>query len=179
MNRRPTSNVNPRVMALRAERHILVMRGQKVMLDADLAVLYGVATGRLNEQVRRNLARFPADFMFQLSKEEVALLRSQSAISSRNWGGRRHLPYVFTEQGVAMLSSVLRSERAIQANIAIMRAFVSLREMLSSHRDLARRLDEMEKRYDASFKAVFEAIRALIEAPLPTKRTIGFRHTQS
>src|SRR5579875_1408688 len=126
----------------RIERRILLIRGQKVMLDANLAELYGVTTKRLNEQVRRNIDRFPDDFMLKLTREEVEALRSQFATSS-SWGGRRYNPLAFTEQGVAMLSGVLRSQRAVQVNIAIMRAFVKLREMLASHRDLARRLDEM------------------------------------
>jgi len=146
-----------------------------VLLDADLARLYGVTTGRLNEQVRRNHDRFPGDFMFELSAEEAAVLRSQSATSKKGRGGRRYRPYVFTEQGVAMLSSVLRSARAVQVNIAIMRAFVSLREMLASHRELAARLEQMDKTYDAQFKVVFDAIRALIEAPPASARRIGFR----
>ncbi len=141
------------------ERKIYLIRGHKVMLDNDLAELYGVPTKRLNEQVRRNLRRFPDDFMFQLTDEEAVILRSQFATSKR--GGRRYLPYVFTEQGVAMLSTVLNSERAIEVNIAIMRVFVKLREMISSHKDLAKRLDDLEKKYDAQFKVVFDAIRQL------------------
>ena len=167
----------------RIERRILLIRGQKVMLDADLADLYGVATRRLNEQVRRNIDRFPADFMFQLTREEFeemrshfghAGLRSQIATSNAERGGRRYRPYAFTEQGVAMLSSVLRSPRAVQVNIAIMRAFVKLREILGSHRDLARRLDEMESKYDAQFKAVFDAIRELMTPPEKPRKQIGF-----
>jgi hypothetical protein len=159
----------------RAERLILLIRGHKVLLDADLARLYGVTTGRLNEQVRRNLDRFPDDFMFELTVDEAAALRSQSATSKKGRGGRRYRPLAFTEQGVAMLSSVLRSPRAVHVNIAIMRAFVSLREMLASHRDLAARLEQMEKTYDAQFKVVFDAIRALIEAPPGSTLKIGFR----
>jgi hypothetical protein len=176
----------------RVERRILLIRSQKVMLDADLAELYGVTTKRLNEQVRRNVDRFPEDFMFQLTDVEMAalrsqsaasnegqdeesVLRSQSATSNEGRGGRRYRPYAFTEQGVAMLSSVLRSPRAVQVNIAIMRAFVKLREMLASHRDLARRLEEMEERYDAQFKDVFDAIRELMEPPEKPRPRIGFR----
>ena len=122
----------------RIERLILLVRGHKVMLDVDLAVLYGVTTKRLNEQVRRNRSRFPADFMFQLTSEEVKSLRSQLATSKQGRGGRRYAPYVFTEQGVAMLSTVLNSERAIHVNIEIMKAFVRLREILASHKDLAK-----------------------------------------
>ncbi len=143
----------------RIERSILLIRGHKVMLDSDLAELYGVATKRLNEQVRRNLSRFPEDFMFQLTEPETQLLRSQIATSKEGRGGRRYLPYAFTEQGVAMLSSVLNSERAIKVNIEIMRAFVRLRRMLASHADLARKLDALERKYDTQFKVVFEAIR--------------------
>jgi hypothetical protein len=157
----------------RIERRILLIRGQKVMLDADLAHLYGVSTKRFNEQVRRNLTRFPPDFMLQLSHAEFDDLRSQFATSS-SWGGRRHLPLAFTEQGVAMLSSVLRSERAVQVNIAIMRAFVKLRGILASHEGLARKLDEMEKKYDAQFKMVFETLRELMAPPAKPRRRIGF-----
>ncbi len=142
----------------RIERLILLIHGHKVMLDSDLAELYGVTTKRLNEQVRRNLSRFPDDFMFQLTESEAHLLRSQFATSKEGRGGRRYLPYAFTEQGVAMLSSVLNSERAIKANIEIMRAFVRLRQILASHADLARKLEALEKKYDAQFKVVFEAI---------------------
>jgi phage regulator Rha-like protein len=155
------------------ERKIYLIRGQKVMLDSDLAKLYGVTTKRLNEQVRRNLKRFPSDFMFQLSNEEAVSLRSQFATSKR--GGRRYLPYAFTEQGVAMLSTVLNSERAIEVNIQIMRAFVKLREIIASNKALAKRLDELESKYDEQFKAVFDAIRELMTPPEPKKRKIGFR----
>jgi hypothetical protein len=178
VSRHAQTAVETTLVAARAERRILFLRGHKVMLDGDLAALYGVPTKRLNEQVRRNQGRFPEDFMFRLTAKEDRALRSQSATSKRR-GGRRYVMYAFTEQGVAMLSSVLRSERAVQVNIAIMRTFVKLREMLSSHRDLARRLDEMETRYDAKFRVVFDAIRALIESPVPSKRTIGFRPTAS
>ena len=144
------------------------------MLDSDLAELYGVTTKRLNEQVRRNLSRFPDDFMFQLTESETRLLRSQIATSKEGRGGRRYLPYAFTEQGVAMLSSVLNSERAIKANIEIMRAFVRLRQILASHADLARKLEALEKKYDAQFKVVFDAIRELMKPPESKKRPIGF-----
>jgi len=158
----------------RIEKAILLVRGQKVMLDADLAALYGVETRVLVQAVKRNIDRFPEDFMFQLSQEEFAVLRSQSVTSS-DWGGRRYPPYAFTEQGVAMLSSVLRSQRAIQVNIEIMRAFIRLRQMLASHAELARKLDALEKKYDAQFKEVFEAIRQLTTPPQPKRRAIGFR----
>jgi predicted restriction endonuclease len=144
------------------------------MLDADLAGLYGVTTKRLNEQVRRNRSRFPDDFMFQLTAEEVLSLRSQIATSKQGRGGRRYAPLVFTEQGIAMLSTVLNSERAIQVNIEIMRAFVRLQEMIATHRDLARKLETLEKKYDAQFKVVFDAIRELMTPPESKKRKIGF-----
>jgi hypothetical protein len=154
-------------------RRIHIIRGHRVMLDADLAKLYGVSTKRLNEAIRRNAARFPEDFMFQMKEEEADNLRSQFA-TSKSWGGRRYLPYVFTEQGVAMLSSVLNSEQAIQVNIAIMRAFVRMRQLLVSHEELARTVDALEKKYDAQFRVVFDAIRALMEPTKPPRRRIGF-----
>lgn len=157
------------------EKKIYLIRGQKVMLDSDLAELYGVATKVLLQAVKRNSNRFPSDFMFQLNYQEVASLRSQIVTSKTGRGGRRYLPYVFTEQGVAMLSTVLNSERAIQVNIAIMRAFVKLREMIASHKDLAKRLDELEKKYDAQFRVVFDAIRQLMAQPEPKEKKIGFR----
>jgi hypothetical protein len=156
------------------ERRILLIRGQKIMLDSVLAELYGVETKVFNQTVRRNLDRFPKDFMFQLTKAESRTLRSQFVTSKKGPGGRRYLPLAFTEQGVAMLSSVLRSGRAVQVNVAIMRAFVKLREMLSSHHDLARRLNDMEKKYDAQFKVVFDAIRELMRPPAKPPRKIGF-----
>jgi hypothetical protein len=158
------------------ERRIYLVRKQKVMLDSDLAELYGVETFNLNKAVKRNIDRFPDDFMFQLSPEEAESLRFQigmSKVSGR--GGRRYLPYAFTEQGVAMLSSVLRSERAVQVNIAIMRAFVKLREMLATHKDLSQKLEALEKKYDRQFKVVFDAIRQLMKPENPPKeRRIGF-----
>lgn len=157
------------------EQKILLIKGQKVMLDSDLAALYGVTTKRLNEQVRRNVKRFPVDFMYQLSREEFESLKSHFATSSSSsWGGRRTRPYVFTEQGIAMLSSVLNSDRAIEVNIQIMRTFVKLREMMSSHKDLARKLAELEKKYDGQFQIVFEAIRQLIAVEEKPKRKIGY-----
>lgn len=157
------------------EKHILLIRGQKVILDNDLARLYGVPTKRLNEQVRRNFKRFPSDFMFELTAEEDQILRSQIATSRLRHGGRRYRPLAFTEQGVAMLSSVLNSERAIQVNIAIMRAFVRLRQILATHKALAKKLEEMESKYDEQFRAVFEAIRELMTPPEPARRQMGFR----
>ena len=159
----------------RIEQTILLIRGHNVMLDSDLAQLYGVTVGRLNEAVKRNEDRFPSDFMFQLTKAELEHLKSQIAISSSTWGGRRHAPYVFTEQGVAMLSSVLRGKRAIEVNIAVMRTFVRLREMISSNKVLARRLTDLEKKYDGQFRVVFEAIRKLMAEPATKSRRIGFK----
>jgi hypothetical protein len=155
------------------EQKILLIKGQKVMLDSDLAALYGVTTKRLNEQVRRNLKRFPADFMYQLSREEFESLKSHFATSS-SWGGRRTRPFVFTEQGISMLSSILNSDRAIEVNIQIMRTFVKLREIMLSHKDLTKKLNELEKKYDGQFQIVFEAIRQLIEQPEKPKRKIGY-----
>ena len=153
---------------------ILIIRGKRVMLDSDLAALYGVKTGRLNEQVKRNIKRFPDDFMFQLTKEEALNLISHFATS--NWGGIRKLPNVFTQEGVAMLSSVLNSERAIMVNIQIMRAFTQLRRMLLTNVNLKHKIEEMEKKYDKQFLVVFQAIKQLLEpAPAPRpKRIVGF-----
>lgn len=156
------------------EKRIYLIRGQKVMLDEDLAQLYEVPTKRLNEQVRRNLRRFPSDFMFRLSPKETRFLRSQFATSKKGRGGRRYIPFAFTEQGIAMLSTVLNSERAIHVNIAIMRAFVKLRQILASHAELARKLAELEKKYDRQFKVVFDAIRQMMAPPEKPKRRIGF-----
>jgi phage regulator Rha-like protein len=158
------------------EQKIFLIRGHKVMLDSDLAKLYGVAPKRLNEQVKRNKKRFPRDFMFQLTKEEDESLRSQFAtLKSGRGKHRKYRPYVFTEQGVAMLSSVLNSERAIQVNIEIMRTFTKLRTMLAEHKDLKRKLTALEKKYDKQFKIVFEAIYELMEPPAKKKSKIGFR----
>jgi len=160
------------------EGHIFLVRGQKVMLSTHLAELYEVESRLLVQAVKRNIDRFPPDFMFQLNAEEYANLKSQIVISS--WGGpRRAAPYAFTEQGVAMLSSVLRSKRAVNVNIAIMRTFVRLRQMIASNEDLARKLADLEKRYDAQFRAVFDAIRQLMAPQQPPKRRpIGFKHDQ-
>jgi phage regulator Rha-like protein len=156
------------------EKKILFLRSEKVMLDSDLAELYGVQTKELNRAVKRNLDRFPQDFMFQLSPDEINGLRFHFG-TSKGRGGRRYLPYVFTEQGVAMLSSVLKSKRAVQVNIEIMRAFVRLREMIASNKELASRLNELEKKYDRQFKAVFDAIRELMAPTKTTVRRIGFQ----
>jgi hypothetical protein len=161
------------VPAERIERAILLIRGQKVMLSTDLAELYSVEPRVLVQALKRNIERFPEDFMFQLSQSEFSNLKSQIVMS--RWGGQRHPPYAFTEQGVAMLSSVLRSKRAVRVNIEIMRAFVRLRRILASHKELARKLDELEKKYDAHFKVVFDAIRELMApAEPPPRRRIGF-----
>jgi hypothetical protein len=162
----------------RIEDTILLIRGQKVMLDRDLALLYGVTTFNLNKAVKRNVDRFPADFMFQLTAAEVENLRFHFGISSSAHGGRRYLPYAFTEQGVAMLSGVLRSPRAVQVNVAVMRAFVSLREALSLHKDLAHKLAELERKiegHDDAIRSLFEAIRQLMAPPTPgPHKEIGF-----
>jgi hypothetical protein len=157
----------------RVEKAILMIRGERVMLDSDLADLYGVETKALVRAMKRNAERFPTDFMFQLSFQEFTDLRSQIGTSS--WGGRRTPPYAFTEQGVAMLSGLLHSKRAIDANIAIMRTFVRLRQMLLAHKDLARKIDALERKYDGQFEVVFQAIRELMEPPAPKKKgRIGF-----
>ena len=177
--------MKPDALALQAEQNILLIRKQRVMLSHDLARLYGVETKVLNQAVKRNEERFPEDFMFQLSAQEWEDLKRRFGISSASnlksqivtssWGGaRRAAPYAFTEQGVAMLSSVLRSPRAVQANIAIMRAFVRLREMLLTNADLARKLADLERKYDSQFKAVFDAIRQLMAPPQPSRPEIGF-----
>ena len=155
------------------ERTILLIRGHKVMLDKDLAELYSVTTSNLNKAVSRNIDRFPDDFMFRLSEEEFKNLKFHFGTSS--WGGTRKLPRAFTEQGVAMLSSVLHSKRALQVNVEIMRTFVRLRQMLASNAGLARKLATLEKKYDAQFKVVFDAIRSLMTPPEKPKSRIGFR----
>ena len=158
----------------RLEKAIYLVRGERVMLDRDLALLYGVETKTLNQAVKRNLQRFPLDFMFQLTDDEVETLRCQIGTSNEGRGGRRYLPYVFTEQGVGMLSSVLNSDRAIAVNIAIIRGFVKLRRLFLSNTELAGRLDELESKYDKQFKVVFDAIRKLMETPVPGRKEIGF-----
>lgn len=153
---------------------ILLLRGQKVMLDRDLAALYGVPTKALKQAVKRNAGRFPDDFMFVLTPEELTEWRSQFVTSKSDRMGLRHPPMAFTEQGVAMLSSVLNSERAIRVNIAIMRAFVELRQLLATHEDLARKLAELERKYDRQFRIVFDAIRELMRPLEPPHKQIGF-----
>ena len=170
---RPASSPKPENLA----GLIVLLRGEKVLLSQHLAGLYGVSVSALNQAVQRNIGRFPDDFMFQLSDKEFAGLKSQIVISNRG-GLRRALPYAFTEQGVAMLSSVLRSERAVEVNIAIMRTFVQLRRLMDSNRDLARRIEALEKRYDEQFSTVFDAIKRLIaeddSRKSRPKRGIGF-----
>ena len=151
---------------------IYLIRNQKVMLDRDLAELYGVETKVLKQAVRRNIKRFPDDFMFELSRDEFKNLRSQFVTSS--WGGARYSPMAFTEQGVAMLSSVLNSDRAIQVNVQIMRVFTQLRQMLSTHVELKKKIEAMEKKYDENFKIVFEAIKQLLDNEERPKRRIGY-----
>lgn len=165
------SNIVPQEII---ETKIILIRGKKVMLDKDLAQLYGVETKALKRAVRRNVDRFPDDFMFQLSTEEYnELLRYQFGTLKRGQHSK-YLPYAFTENGVAMLSSVLNSHRAVQVNIQIMRTFTKLREMLMTHKDLKKKIEAMEKKYDYQFKIVFDAIKELLEPPIKTKKKIGF-----
>ena len=177
-----TSEVAPAAVV---ESRILLIRGQKVLLDSDLAALYQVETKALNRAVRRNQDRFPEDFMFQLTSEELESLRCQFGTSNESRGGRRYFPYAFTEQGIAMLSGILNSTRAVQVNIAIMRTFVRLRQLLATHEELARRLDQLEWRQseqDGLVQYVFETIQNLIEAPaepVVAKRGIGFPTSRS
>lgn len=163
---------NPIIKQENIVSQIHFIRGEKIILDVDLAILYGVETKQLTRAVRRNIERFPIDFMFQLSADEMKILRSQFGTSS--WGGRRYRPYAFTEQGVAMLSGILKSKRAIEVNVEIMRTFVKLRQWLSSHKELERKLDSMEKKYDGQFKVVFEAIRLLMKEEVKPKHKLGF-----
>ena len=186
----PSSTLPEPALQLRISRHILLLREQRVMLDAELAALYGVETKVLVQAIKRNIERFPTDFMFQLSAEEFANLRSQFVTSSSGYGGRRYAPYAFTEQGVAMLSSVLNSPRAIAINIEIMRAFVQVRATLATHQDLAKQLSELQDKTESlamshetfsrntrnQLKQVFETLRELMTPPEPNKRPIGFVH---
>ena len=167
-----------RVTSDRIASMIHVIRDEKVMLDSDLAKLYGVSTKRLNEQVKRNIERFPVDFMFQLTNDELDNLRSQLATSS-SWGGRRYPPYVFTEHGVVMLASVLDTKIAVQSSIQVVRAFIYLRKMLVSHDKLAKNLDTLERKYDSQFKVVFDAIRQLMTPSESPQRRIGFRKNKN
>ena len=159
---------------IRVERTIRLIRGDKVILDEDLAELYGIETKNLVKAVKRNLDRFPVDFMFQLTNQEFKDLKFQIGTASQ-WGGRRTPPYAFSEQGVAMLSSVLNSPRAVQVNIEIMRTFVHLRKILASHADLAERLEQLELKYDKQFRVVFDAIRQMMKPEKPKKEPIGFK----
>ena len=169
MPKKPTS-----VSSERIEKSILTLRGQRVILDADLAEIYGVTTTRLNQQVRRNRERFPDDFAYSLTRQEVTHLMLQNATSSSGHGGRRKLPLVYTEFGAVMAANVLNSPTAIQASILVVRAFVRMREMLSVHAELSHKIDEMEKKYDAQFKVVFDAFRKLMDSPKTPRRQIGF-----
>jgi hypothetical protein len=168
--------MSSRLPLARIARSILIVRDARVMIDEDLATLYGVETRALNQAVARNRARFPADFAFRLTRTEAASLRSQTVILDAGRGQhRKYRPWAFTEQGVAMLSSVLRSPRAVSVNVQIMRAFIQFRRLADSNADLVRRLDAIETRYDGQFRRVFEAIRALIQPPAVRARRIGFR----
>ena len=171
----PKPNKTDLIPAASIEKKIMLLRGQKVMLDSDLAALYGVETKALNRAVKRNRERFPDDFMLQLEPQELTNLMFQFGTSSYGHGGRRKPAYAFTEQGVAMLSSVLHSPRAVSVNIEIMRAFVRIRQWLASNVELAHKLAELEKKYDVQFKAVFDAIRELMRPPEPTRKRIGFK----
>lgn len=169
--------MKPLVPVESIQQQIYLIRGHRVMLDRDLADLYQVTTKRLNEQVKRNPYRFPEDFMFQLSHNEASSLRSQIATSKKGRGGRRYLPYVFTEQGVAMLSSILQSRQAVEVNIAIMRTFVHLRQVISLHRDLARRIAAQEKKTEGLtdyVQKMFDLIQPLLDGPVKPIKKIGF-----
>ena len=161
------------------QKSILILRGHRVLLDSDLASIYGVATKYLNQQVRRNLDRFPEDFMFQLSEIEEENLSFQIGISKKGRGGRRYLPHVFTEHGALMLASILNSKIAVAASIQVVRAFISLRKMLASHVELARKLDSLERKYDHQFKVVFDAIRELTLIPEQPRKRIGIKQDDS
>ncbi len=167
--------MKPMLIAKIIERKIYLVRGQKVMLDSDLAELYDVTTKRLNEQVRRNSDRFPADFMFQLSSDEFESLRSHFATLKQGRGyHRKYLPYAFTEHGALMAASVLNTSRAVEVSLYVVRVFVKLREMIATHKDLAKKLEELERKYDSQFRVVFDAIRALVAEPELKEKKIGF-----
>jgi len=170
-----TKGINPKMPIPQEviQSKIFIIRGKKVMLDRDLAELYGVETKYLTRQVRRNKERFPNEFLVTLTRQEVSILRCQIGTSS--WGGQRYLPYAFTEHGILMLSSILNSKRAIQVNIQIMKTFIQLREMLASHKELRQKIEEMEKKYDHQFKVIFKAIKELLKPPQKLKEPIGFR----
>lgn len=189
-NHNATSKAAERLSAEGIECRILVLRGEKVLLDADLAALYGVSTGRFNEQVKRNRGRFPADFVFQLTDHELRALRSQFAISNDGIGrgGRRYLPLAFTEHGAIMAATILNAPRAVEVSVYVVRAFVRLREVLATHKDFAKKLEQLERKTEAlsiehdqlavntraQFREVIEALRALMRPPEPKKRPIGF-----
>ena len=171
------SNNNPIIPLEAVSQRIFLIRGQKVMLDTDLAELYGVTTVRLNEQVRRNINRFPLDFMFQITKNEYESLRSQFAISNKGRGGRRYFPYAFTEHGVAMLSSVLKSTRAVQMNILIIRTFIKIREILASNKELAFKIEKLEreqKLQNRHINAIYSILEKLVDEPKKARSPIGF-----
>jgi hypothetical protein len=178
-------SVNMVIPDERIETKILLIRGRKVIMDRDLAILYGVETKQLNQAVRRNIKRFPEDFMFQLNEQEMKVWNSKiclaklknlrSQIVTSSYGGRRYRPIVFTEQGIAMLSSVLKSERAIQVNIQIMRTFTKLREMLAGNKELRDKIEKLEKKYDSRFKIIFNVIKKLLAQETEPKKEIGFR----
>ena len=168
--------MNKEISFAEIEANIFLIQGEKVLLDSDLARLYQIPTKRLNEQVRRNIKRFPKDFIFILSNQDLTILKSQFATSRFNWGGRRKPPMAFTEQGVAMLSSVLHSDRAVDVNIAIMRTFVKLREVLNSNQEVGKKLEALEAKYDGKFRLVFDAIKELMSShEVPRKRIIGLK----
>jgi len=171
----PNTSITATLPVSATSHKIYFLRKTRVMLDSDLASLYGVTTFNLNKAVRRNIRRFPKDFMFRVTASELDSLIFQTGISKKKGrGGSRYLPHAFTEHGVAMLSSVLHSDRAVQVNIAIMRAFLQLRAMLATHEDLRRKITDMEKRYDSKFHAVFATLRQMLEVPISPKRQIGF-----
>ena len=170
--RRMDPQEKPQSPSTHSQTQIHLLRGEHVMLDFDLAKLYGVSTKRLNEQVRRNLKRFPSDFAFQLTNQEFTRLRSQFATSNKGRGGVRYLPWAFTEHGVSMLSSVLNSDRAVEVNIMIIREFIRLRSVLNSDQELEKRIDKLESKYDSQFKVVFEAIRRLVQDRESPRRKI-------
>ena len=172
----------PKVVSQSIEKNIFLLRGYKVLLDSDIASLYGVPTKVLMQSIKRNIQRFPSEFMFQLSDREYKSLRSQIVTSKNPRGGRRYLPFAFTEHGVAMLATVLRSERAVQMSIQIIKAFVRLRQFLSSHKDLAERLKLLEERmnkHDYENQTIIETIRQMLASPIKPKREIGFRISES
>ncbi len=158
------------------QKRIFEIRGQRVMLDRDLAELYGVETRTLVQAVKRNINRFPGDFMFQLTKQELKNWKSQIVISNRERMGIRKLPYAFTEHGVAMLASVLKSKKAIDLNVAIVRAFILLRQMAISHKDLLKKIEELEKRYNKNFHEIYEVLEELVNPPQPKRKRVGYKH---